>query len=121
MSGSGANARDEWGAWILHDGKGCPVRPGTIVEVVSEDGFGFTRRYVACASGGEYSSWNWKHYPTLMRVLRYRVKKPDGMKILEASLSVGSPSRVNDPVASATRPVRSHRPDRAGGTDDPEA
>ncbi|CUH75570.1 hypothetical protein [Tropicibacter naphthalenivorans] len=77
---------DIWGPWITHDGKGCPLRPGTIVEIVAEDRFGFTLQQIACVTGGAYSSWNWRFYPRLKRILRYRVKKPNGLTILEDRL-----------------------------------
>ena len=77
-----------WGPWVLHDGKGCPVPVGTIVEVVSEDRFGFAMRSISTVSGGSYSSWNWEHYPKLKRIIRYREKKPKGLQILEQNLVV---------------------------------
>ena len=75
-----------WGPWVQHDGIGCPVRPGTIVEAVSEDRFGYTMRHVATVEGGAYSSWDWSFYPELKRILRYREKKPRGIGILEERL-----------------------------------
>ncbi|GGG63641.1 hypothetical protein GCM10011415_07630 [Salipiger pallidus] len=74
---------EDWSVWRLHDGKGCPLPPGTIAEVVSEDGFGYTARQVARVTGGGYSSWNWDHYPELKRITRYRVRKPRGLYLLE--------------------------------------
>ncbi|MGB3313726.1 MAG: hypothetical protein WBB85_04900 [Albidovulum sp.] len=77
---------EEWGPWVIHDGKGCPVRPGTIVEVVCEDRFGFAMRQVSLVEGGSYSSWDWSHYPELKRIIRYREKKPKGLKLLESQI-----------------------------------
>ena len=78
---------EAWGPWILHDGKGCPVRPGTIVEVVCEDRFGFAMRQVTTVKGGSYSSWDWTHYPELKRIIRYREKKPRGLSMLEGRVA----------------------------------
>lgn len=78
---------EEWGPWIVHDGRGCPLPAGTIVEAVSEDGFGFAMRHVATVAGGSYSSWNWAHYPELKRIIRYREKKPRGLSLLEDRLA----------------------------------
>jgi hypothetical protein len=78
---------EEWGPWILHDGKGCPLQVGTIAEVVCEDRFGFTMRQVSLVCGGEYSSWNWTYFPELKRIIRYREKKPKGLQMLEGFLA----------------------------------
>lgn len=88
---------EEWGPWIRHDGKGCPVRPGTIVEVVCEDRFGFTMRQISCVSGGSYSSWDWGHFPELKKIIRYREKKPKGLQILQEQLSsLPAPEKTSD-------------------------
>lgn len=89
---------DDWGPWIRHDGKGCPVRVGTIVEVVCEDRFGFTMRQIACVAGGSYSSWDWSHYPELKKIIRYREKRPKGLSILEGCMSEIEPAVHNELV-----------------------
>lgn len=90
---------EAWGPWVVHDGRGCPVAAGTIVEVVCRDGFGFDQRVMGCASGGEESSWDWSHYPRLKKIIRYRVKRPRGMAMLiEAmdTLPVKAPEKPVD-------------------------
>ncbi|MCA0044677.1 hypothetical protein [Celeribacter litoreus] len=77
---------DGWGPWVLHDGKGCPVRPGTLVEVVFEDRFGFSMRQTSIVSGGRYSSWDWSHYPELKRILRYRERKATSFEATEEEM-----------------------------------
>lgn len=77
---------EEWGPWIVHDGRGCPLQVGTIVEVYCKDGFGLVYRQVSQVRGGQYSSWDWTHYPELKKILRYRQKKPRGLQILEGNL-----------------------------------
>lgn len=72
----------EWGPWVIHDGLGCPLRSGTIVEVCFQDAFGYKSTVVTCVAGGEYSSWNWEHYPELKKIVRYREKKPKGLQML---------------------------------------
>lgn len=82
----------EWGPWIEHDGKGCPcVReyvqavaermPGDFVEVEGPCG----------EKGGE--SWNWEFWlrrdvdgNLFARIIRYRIRKPRGLIILESLL-----------------------------------
>jgi len=90
----------EWGPWVIHDGKGCPVRRGTIVEVVCEDRFGYTMRHVSCVDGGAYSSWDWSHYPELKRILRYRERKPRGLSLLEGQLETLDTPAGRTPVAA---------------------
>lgn len=89
---------EEWGPWTLHHGKGCPVVPSTIVEVVCEDRFGFTMRQISQASGDSYSSWNWEHFPELKRIIRYREKKPRGLSMLEEQIVSLDVSIRNAPV-----------------------
>ncbi|WP_425074895.1 hypothetical protein [Sagittula sp. S175] len=100
MTAQQRSGGEHWGPWVIHDGKGCPLPSGTIVEVVSEDGFGFASREIACVSGGEYSSWNWRHYPELKRIIRFRVKKPRGLEMLEERL------QTLDAPKSRTAPKR---------------
>lgn len=75
-----------WGPWVIHDGKGCPLKPGVIAEVVAQDRFGFAMRTIATIEGGSYSSWNWEFYPELKKIIRYREKKPKGLQILETRM-----------------------------------
>lgn len=84
MARSGSDGGSEWGPWVRHDGKGCPLAPGTLVEVVCEDRFGFCMRQVSIVCGGSYSSWNWTHFPELKRITRYREQRPKSERIGEA-------------------------------------
>ncbi|MEM9317983.1 MAG: hypothetical protein AAGA70_03140 [Pseudomonadota bacterium] len=79
-------AAQEWGPWIEHDGLGCPLPSGTIVEVRHVDAFGYMASMITKVGGGEFSSWNWLHYPELKKIIRYREKKPRGLEILEHML-----------------------------------
>ena len=94
---------DEWGPWIEHDGRGCPLPAGTIGE--AELRCQFVASFVAqCGStrGGPFvvsrkagSAWVWgsSAFPE-EEVLRYRVRKPRGMVVLE-SLLAELPERVD--------------------------
>ena len=77
---------EEWGPWIMHHGKWCPLQAGTIVEVVSEDRFGFSARQISTVQGGTYSSWNWENFRERKQILRHREKKPKGLQMLESNL-----------------------------------
>lgn len=90
--------QEEWGPWIRHDGRGCPVPTGTIVEVVCEDRFGYQKNEIARAMGGSYSSWDWSHFPELKKIVRYREKKPKGLQILTEVLRELDAPRPVKPV-----------------------
>lgn len=70
---------------------------GTIVEIVSEDGFGFAKRELGAVSGESFSSWNWSYFPELKRIIRYRSKSPRGLRMLEDQMrDLDAPSRTRD-------------------------
>ena len=91
---------DEWSAWTIHDGRGCPLPAGTIVEVVSDDRFGFAGREMGQVSGSSESSWDWSHYPELKRIIRYRHKRPRGMAILREVLQTIDAPPARRPVSA---------------------
>jgi hypothetical protein len=87
----------EWGPWIEHDGKGCPC-VGQFVHVVfkrdvkpKNSGAG-SGRYInkrewigitnPTSAGG---SWNWN--TGFVPIVRYRIRKPRGLTILENLIS----------------------------------
>lgn len=87
---------EEWGPWIEHDGKGCPC-VGMMVEVV--------RRYISgdedAAIGIAYlpaQSWDWGNAPKWARILRYRIRKPKGMSVLEGILKDVEDEKVKEIV-----------------------
>lgn len=88
----------EWGPWIEHDGKGHPLKNGQVYNAVFADLDEFTAvrganvplrtKYgVEIFDGGEGSyepSWTWEY--RYERVIRYRVRKPLGLTMLESLL-----------------------------------
>lgn len=100
-----------WGPWIVHDGSGCPLPAGTIVEVVYEDRFGYKSASIGCTDGSGYSSWDWTYYPELKKILRYREKKPKALEQLRelvASLDDEAPSNpVDAPKIKKPQPTAS--------------
>jgi hypothetical protein len=84
---------DEWGPWIEHDGTGCPVPVGT--KVMVEDYVGCVRETIAgCYKKRKYvgphgqensriSAWIWVS-PRKKSIIRYRVRKPRGLSILQS-------------------------------------
>lgn len=74
----------EWGPWIEHDGKGCPCL-GQYVHAVHDTGYEFMG--IAGSQGSRRArSWVWPSVPRFTRVLRYRIRKPRGLTILEGLL-----------------------------------
>ena len=79
---------EEWGPWIEHDGKGCPC-VGQYVHVFFSNGkevFGLAGRSRAKAVSLGLSpdgSWDWGNSIRASRVVRYRIRKPRGLTMLE--------------------------------------
>ena len=72
---------EEWGPWIDHDGKCCPVPNGTFVHVVYQDGFEVTD--FVSANGRPEILNPWILVEGLPSIIRYRIRKPKGLTILE--------------------------------------
>ena len=82
----------EWSPWIEHDGKGCPCR-GQFVHVVFKRGRGFfigggqgsylgKREWIGITNPSYgHGSWDWNS--GCNPVIRYRIRKPRGLTILE--------------------------------------
>ncbi|MBU3262081.1 hypothetical protein KPG71_18830 [Roseovarius sp. PS-C2] len=72
--------QDEWGPWIEHVGRGCPVPVGEYVCIECCVGYKFpsgTRRYEFRVNEKALS---WRHWG---KILRYRIRKPRGLTILQ--------------------------------------
>ncbi|KHQ51115.1 hypothetical protein [Mameliella alba] len=68
----------EWGPWIEHNGKGCPLPDWQIVEAVDVEGEFYEADRV--------DTLCWDHdcgTPVLWWIIRYRIRKPRGLTILE--------------------------------------
>lgn len=82
---------DEWGPWIEHDGRGCPVPTGTVVQGVGRDGSVevWAAGMVAIHPNGLRDGWSWRgsHFEHPLDVMRYRIRKPRGLLILESLLA----------------------------------
>ena len=96
---------DEWGPWIVHDGKGCPC-VGMLVQCVSVvNRLGEIHERTFVAKGLVGGSWFWAVTRTppniITHIIRYRIRKPKGMKILEGLLE-NLPNNVDDLVKEST-------------------
>jgi hypothetical protein len=80
---------EEWGPWIEHDGKGCPCVGHYVHCMFDErvsgepDVFLGEVYYIAGSRGIECRSWDWSNSREFSRVIRYRIRKPRGLTILE--------------------------------------
>ncbi len=90
MSGAG----DQWGPWIDHDGKGCPVPVGTVIEAECHNGkWGNIESDVFHLRAGsglrsvENPIWHEVHPEHGPAVIRYRIRRPRGLQILDAVLT----------------------------------
>ena len=74
---------DEWGPWIEHDGKGCPC-VGEYVLCEYQNG----KTWPPCIATGSIEAWDHSYMPFVyLKVIRYRIRKPRGMVILENLLA----------------------------------
>lgn len=81
---------EQWGPWIDHDGKGCPCK-GMMVKVELRDGR-VEGPFIAHSRGSKIFAGHarhdaWVHKPKPCDVIRYRIRKPKGMQMLEAILA----------------------------------
>jgi hypothetical protein len=88
--------QDEWGPWIDHDGRGCPcVGKYSQWEMCSDihweigtvdiSGRIIVSKRVIEGIAKNGSVWSWKD--GFYHVIRYRIRKPRGMAILEKLLT----------------------------------
>lgn len=88
-----------WSEWFSHDGNGPPVgidghfigvefRCGHVWEGVYGADHGKTDKGAPVAYGdGRKSSWRWGTYHPKWDAIRYRIRRPKGMAILEQLLA----------------------------------
>ena len=74
---------EDWCQWIKHDGSGCPLENGTLVEIVGEGHNGWPLRQVGNINTNmplvRYA-WSWK--PGCAKVLHYRYARSQVVKDL---------------------------------------
>lgn len=78
-----------WTAWRDHDGTGCPLPAGTVVEVKAELEPGIFKITIGTLTADE-PSWDWSNWQRpaggpgcrWARVIRYRWKRPDALERL---------------------------------------
>ncbi len=94
---------DEWGPWIEHDGRGCPVQLGQHVEVEGHHvAWGNIMRRDGVVTPHELGHYCWiqrhpKHGPC---VIRYRIRRPRALqKLVELVETLPAPEpKIAEPV-----------------------
>lgn len=85
---------EEWGPWIEHDGKGCPC-VGQVAQWELDGGHeyvgmtdinGFTMISPGVIHGIAKDGPAWTSEKDCIHVIRYRIRKPKGLTILEGIL-----------------------------------
>lgn len=93
---------EEYGPWIVHDGKGCPCI-GQMVIFINRDGQVLeVRAGEECfAAGvdpnGSVSAWVWGLHMRPDDVIRYRVRRPKGLSLLrQIALTTKMPKKQKE-------------------------
>ena len=85
--------------WINHDGTGCPVPDGYVVDIKGTWGGARTHSpttYMVQETTNPYLGWDWSNYGKVSmvnanlivgKITRYRIHKPKGAEMLEAILT----------------------------------
>jgi hypothetical protein len=72
---------EEWGPWIEHDGKGCPLPRGTFVQSEQRDGLIETHKALCLRFvDGAPTCWEWLGLPD--DIIRFRIRKPKALREL---------------------------------------
>lgn len=87
-------AQDEWGPWIEHDGNGCPCvgEYAHTVKINGNEWFGIAGvNAIAIFGSANVPGSAWVHKRAIGYdnnwVIRYRIRKPRGMAILESIMT----------------------------------
>lgn len=79
--------QEEWGPWINHDGNPTSKLAGNFVHVITEVQPGKISETKLWMTGGTGKSWDWSYRSTHTRVIRYRIRKPRGLTILQGLIA----------------------------------
>jgi hypothetical protein len=67
--------KEDWGPWQVHDGKGCPVPLGTIIQMEAVSASGAKERLIVVVRNSAMRLWV---NPNVhgFSIIRYRIRKP---------------------------------------------
>jgi len=66
----------EWGPWVEHDGRGCPVRRGCRVEISVSHGVDVPKANRKQFGNKLHPAWSWALRPSAYRIVQYRLARP---------------------------------------------
>jgi hypothetical protein len=93
----------EWGPWVEHDGKGCPLPRGVSSEAMCRDGE-IRRGTVGRLDHGSNSAWAWAgKWMCFKDVIRYRIRRP---RAVEDLARLAADPYAPPPVIGPDSPVR---------------
>lgn len=114
MSGGGAG---DWGPWVAHDGRGCPLQAGLVIHVVEEHGRGGLLPCGTLLEGEirvddavrQHPAWCWDNFGRARtyggargicgRVLRYRIRRPRALQqLIDRAAAPPAPGRQPEPA-----------------------
>lgn len=105
----------EWGTWVDHDGKGCPV-VGLFCHVIGLGARGEHHEFKAIAR--EHPCWDWTNFGKSgvdhglcglwAKVTRYRIRKPRALLDL---ITIAADPYARPPVIHPEGPVRAPQPE----------
>ena len=78
---------DEWGPWIKHDGEYQPVADGVVVGIEFRQAPRNTRWINGNPDADFAEVWIWKKNGDIDDIIRYRIRKPKSLTILETILN----------------------------------
>lgn len=103
----------EWGPWVEHDGKGCPLPVGIEVNGVEADGsnwIGVVIGYPDQFDEDDVNVWDWEHCQMQgcwdWRLVRYRIRKSRALRdLIEIAASPYAPPPVIGPEGPVREPA----------------
>lgn len=102
----------EWGPWMVHDGKGCPLPLGTLVNVTWEARPGHIGTSTGQTGPNDAAHWEWSFWgkpdpnnPTYLvaRIIRYRIRRP---RAVDDLVRLAAEPYAPPPVIGPDSPVR---------------
>jgi hypothetical protein len=95
---------EEWGRWIKHDGKGCPMPMGTHSQAKCRDGSHHEGRTGQC-DYGPVNAWLWADGAPQGPgdVMEYRMRRPPA---IEALARIAAEPYASPEVVGPDGPVR---------------
>ena len=86
---------EEWGPWIDHDGKGCPC-VGQYVAIQVRGPVPSGSIPIGNIDCDIAETWAWWHDGQYDDIIRYRIRKPRAMKLLQSIVENPPKQRIKE-------------------------